>query len=111
MVQKYSKWADKAGVNPFFPSRAPIPASIISKCIAYTFAGFVALPRLVLSFSLVIILGLVLSLLTGRSMLSMLLLFGMATQRGDKGANQLLGFALNNNTVLAGVAILFLVRN
>lgn len=86
-------------MNPFVPSKLPIPTALLSKILRYTIGFGVAIPRLLILVSAATLLALFLSLLGVRTVLSVVFLFAAALYRGDhsfvsKSKNFMLGVAL-----------------
>eukprot|EP01041_Mallomonas_annulata_P004169 gene4169-8287_t len=47
-MEKFTKWSDKSGVNPFVPCKPKLPKSTISRAVYVTFLSLIAAPKLLI---------------------------------------------------------------
>jgi hypothetical protein len=77
MAEKYTQWADKScGVNPFVPGEIPLPKQTLMRVGRYLAASLMFLPRMVISFTLILLYCLVQIVLN--EMLLLLVSFGLS---------------------------------
>ena len=94
-LQKYSKWADKAGVNPFVPCKSLIPSGTGSRSIFFITSILVAVPRLLLSALAILTISIAAIIFDMRFVGFTSLLYGILAYFLPEGRSRLQHYALH----------------